>query len=200
MALVKCSITKQATFQGQTEKFSNVYTFVVPSLAEPAMQTLLNNIMEVERPIFAPEVRFVQGYAFTDKTINTAWTRNLMHGDRTWSVQGTSSGAGNFYGECAFLVKWPLPRKVTDFGSVSRKRQLLKYLHTFTSMGESSMVVAGMTQITTTSRTLLTTYATNLAAIPDADLCSQDGSLPSGPPVVHNYIEHRQFPRGRKES
>ena len=199
MALVKCSITKQASFQGRTEKFSNVYTFVVPNLGEAAMQTLLDALKNVEKPIFAPEVKFIQGYAFTDKTINTAWTRNLLHADRVWNEQGTNSGAGNFYGECTFLMKWPLSRKVTDFGSVSRKRQLMKYLHTFTSMGESSAVVAGMSPITTTSKTILNAYATALDNIANADLCSQDGSLPTGPATVHNYIEHRQFPRGRKE-
>lgn len=199
MPLIKISITKAADFQNKREEFSNVYTFDVPNRDVGPMESLIQRCMDAERAIFASTVQMLRGYAYVDKSIAGWFNARLMYAERTWTgVFGTNT-PGPMYREAALLVKWPLHRKVTDFGSISRKRSLKKYLHLCTNNGMTPGQASGSESFDTGEPGYVREYINYLMNAPNAALCSQDGSKPSGPAVLHPYVEHRQFPRGRKE-
>jgi hypothetical protein len=101
------------------------------------------------------------------------------------------------YRECASLVSWPLPRR---FGLTRTiRRDLRKFFRTGTqalaqdSSGQSPFNQATMDNTVKTAIDALT------EPIGGVKLCAPNGDLPTGPWKVAPYLEHRQFPRGRKE-
>lgn len=192
MARFKVSITKFVQFQGKEQEFANVYTYETGAL-DPNFTNLVNDIVTAEKRIFSSAVGFRRAQVW-----DAGIPPNVMRHTQVLSGVG-ALGVTDMYRECALLVKWPLPRAVS--ATSSRQRSLKKYLHICSSAGGSAN--DGNTLIgAPAAGSALALYMAAVTDPPnvDADLVSPSGAVPNGPPVVHPYLEHRQFPRGRKES
>lgn len=112
---------------------------------------------------------------------------------------GTNAG-GVMYRELAFLCKWELPRKVLGGGALGRQRSLKKWLHTCSLLGISAGN-DGAATIFPAPPSVISTYMSAVTTLNGSPMIAPDGSLPVlGTGALHPYLEHRQFPRGRKES
>ena len=192
LAYVKVAVTKSTDFQGRTEEFSNVYTFDAPTLDEPALTALADAVVALEKPLHSNRVNFVRAQVW-----DTGVLPNYMRVSK--QLQGAGSAAGvAIYPECAWRVYWPLPRKFGVFRTVHR--QLQKYLHsTCVQFGGDTEGRSKTVQPSAPSAAF--NYLNNmLQPIPDHYLISPDGTRPTGPGLVAPYLEHRQFPRGRKRT
>lgn len=192
MARYKVSVTKGMMFQGKDQEWSNVYCYEV-GLVNPDFDALADAIVAAERPVHGSQVSFRKVQVW-----DVGLPPNLMRVSKPLS--GTGSATNNDqYIECAHLVKWPLPRSTA--GLSSRQRSLKKYLHS-NSLAFGSGPWTGNTIFANPAAGSAGRTYINAVTAPaglDAQLVSPSGAEPDGPAVLHPYLEHRQFPRGRKE-
>jgi hypothetical protein len=186
-------ITKSVPFQGRTEETANLYAVECGPL-DPNFTDLINHFVAAEKPIFSTAVSFIRGRVW-----DIGLPPNTMREVLTLTGTGSQTDVPGYYRECCILVKWPLPRS-TASGS-SRQRSLKKFLHTCCAL--SGTVLGGTATLpaiaTIPNLAAYITAVTSNATL-DFDLVSPSGAVPSGPAVLHPYLEHRQFPRGRKQT
>lgn len=203
MALRFVAIEKEAAFQGRTERWSNVYCYETTADSPTAYQTLINAVVAAEQPVHGSTVSFKRARVFTTSGLNGVLDTGNMYfvAELTGAGSMTDAGTVSVYRECAVLLKWPLPRKVGLLGQLGRQRSLKKWIHTFAAGPLSAAAANGISQITGGLATPFNTYANSVQnPVAGSSLVSPDGTAPNGTPVVHPWLEHRQFPRGRKES
>jgi hypothetical protein len=195
---VQLSITKSTEFQGRLDEFSNVYRFTGVTSSPAPLQALADKMVALERPIFSNQVNFKRVRIWEDN--NLVANTMLITQDLT-DVGGAP--AGNMYKECAIMLRYPLPFRTavtSDLNnSVKRvSRYLRKYLHTCAAQGYSDP--GNGSGYTPPVPSALQTYATAIVEpLAGVQLCAPNGDTPTGPHKFHPYVEHRQFPRGRKE-
>lgn len=202
MSLMFVAIEKEASFQGRTERWSNVYCYESSASTESAYQALITGVLNAERPVHANTVSFKLARIYTTEGLNGLTDPGSMLAAAELSVVGTgvNSGTGQCYRECAVLVKWPLPRKQFTF-SVGRQRSLKKWIHMCGTLALSSANMEGTSQIVGTALTPFATYASAVRVPASGSLLSSpDGTPSTDNAIVHPWVEHRQFPRGRKET
>lgn len=196
MPIMEVSISKQTLFQGQQDVFSNRYMFEVPELNQATGEALINAVVAAEKALHASDVEFVHGRAFTTGPLGSG----SMYATLELDGFGARAPAAAMYRECAVLVQWPLPRGASIVpGALGRYRSLKKWLHANTLPGATNGELAGTAALTAATKQPFRDYAAAIEAIPAGDLCAPDGAKPNGPAFVQDYMEHRQFPRGRKE-
>jgi hypothetical protein len=193
------SITKSTDFQGKAEEFSNTYAYTGVEDSDAAINALIDAVVALERQIFSTVVTFVRVKVWQTNGVGP----NVMRVTRDLTGAGTAINEAGMYRECVQMVRWPLPARVslsiTGNNLVKRvSRYLRKYLHTGSSHGypisgggAAHVVGAGLP---------LRTYAEGVVQPrPGAFLCSPEGDQTTAGPTFGKYLEHRQFPRGRKE-
>ena len=196
---VSMSITKETDFQGKLDQFSNVYEFTGVDGAQTALNALADAVVALERPIFGDVVRFkrvrIWGGAGLDPT-TMLLTKDLVG-------TGSAGSTAAQYAETAIMIRWPLPFRTSAFASTTNtfrrvSHYLRKYLHTCTLHGyEAGGRGAGFTPVAPNP---LVAYATGvLTPVTGVQLCAPNGDVPTAGPTYARYLEHRQFPRGRKE-
>jgi hypothetical protein len=193
MARFKVAITKAVSFQGQDQEFANVYCYET-GIVNPNFDSLADAIVAAEKGLFANTVSFRKAQIW-----DVGVPPNIMRLTKTLTGTGNAAGGG-MYRECALLVKWPLPRSTA--GASSRQRSLKKYLHTAGTTGGGGAENGATALGAISSIAGLQGYinAVNNPLNGEATLISPSGAVPNGPAVLHPYLEHRQFPRGRKEN
>lgn len=193
MPRVMVSITKRLKFQGHDEEFSNVYRYEVTSADDyDAMVALVRAVRAAEGPVHSAAVSFIRGNAW-----DVGLAPNKMIVSEDFSGVGTGPGNFDIYRECAVLVQWPLDRRVGL--RLTRHRSLKKWLHCAQLNFGAGVTGNGLLEAGEKARFI--TYANAVAdGLPNgAQLVAPNGNRPSEPPRVHDYLEHRQFPKGRKE-
>lgn len=196
MAVGQVVIVKQVPWQGGSEEFSNVYNLDDLANTAEAGQAAAESILALERAVHAPTVNFKELRVYTFQGL--AGYEGIYRADINLAGLNASAG-GSMYRECAILVKFELPR--SGIGGFGRFRQLMKWLHVG-GMISGDAQITGATALTATQKTFYTTnYAdplrNNLHG--GARLSNGDGVRPSAA-RIHDYVEHRQFHQGRKES
>lgn len=202
MPLRLVTIEKETSFQGRTERFSNQYCYDTSVSTAAEMTALINAIVGLEQPIHCTTVSFKRGRIFTRAGLNGAGDPGNMYHVLDLTAAGTLPLVSTLplYRELAYLLKFPLPRKVLAGGALGRQRSLKKWIHPCSSSGMGTGPVDGSQPITPVPG-FLTTYLSGIQVpVAGSQLCSPDGTLPNAAGQVHQYLEHRQFPRGRKES
>jgi hypothetical protein len=195
------SVEKESTFQGRTERWSNVYCYEMPTVTVAAHEAIQDAVLAAERPVHGPNVTFKRTRVFTTEGLNTG-DDGIMYSimERNAAGTGTNSGSGSMYKEAACLVKWPLPRKTLPLGGLGRQRSLKKWIHPCSILAFTALEATGEQALTTTAKAPFVTYAAAVRTPTGGSLVSPaDGAEPSDTAIVHPYLEHRQFPRGRKE-
>lgn len=193
MPVVKVAITKRSMFQGQNNEYSNVYSYQVITADEPNMRSLVEYVRERERDIHSTAVEFIAGRCWELGTLS-----NVMVVSDTWTgLYGRAIDHAAMYKECAILVQWPLPRVVS--GGRSRHRALKKWFHTNSLHGYGSSGEQARSALATTETLYIALQGLSDPNISGATICNEDGEEPTTGFKVGKYLEHRQFPTGRKE-
>lgn len=201
MALRLISVEKSTGFQGKTERWSNVYCYDTPASTSAELSALADALVALETPVHATNVTITRVRIYTREGLNGPGDPGNMYFVKDYTTAGTLPivGAQPMYKEQAILCKFPLPRKVLGGGALGRQRSLKKWLHPCSSSGWGTGPATG--EFTGTAPSYLTTYLSGIQVpVSGSQLVSPDGTLPSGAGTVHPYWEHRQFPRGRKET
>lgn len=201
MALRLISVEKETPFQGRTERWSNVYCYDTPATTSAELAALADAVVAAETPVHTTDVQFKRVRIYTRQGLNGSGDPGNMYLVRDYTSFGTLPIVGTLplYNELALLVKFPLPRKTLGGGALGRQRSLKKWIHTCSSSGMGTGNVEGSSPFTTIS--YITTYASAIQVpVTGSQLVSPDGTPPSGAGTLHPWLEHRQFPRGRKET
>lgn len=193
MARFKVAVTKSVPFQGSGDEFSNVYTYET-GITDPDFNQLADAIVAAEKLVFASLITFLRVQVW-----DAGLPPNTMRLSKAVTGQGAASATAGAYRECALLVKWPLPPSTSS--GRARQRSLKKWLHT-SNFGSVTQMQGDTAYASTAAIPGLAGY---ISAITNpisggATLTSDSGAEPSGPAVLHPYLEHRQFPRGRKQT
>lgn len=189
---VKVSITKDTQFQGRTEEFSNVYTYEDVANTENDLNQLVDRVVIGERRVHGNNVRFLRAQVW-----DVGLAPNLMRFTKSLTGTGDLPASGSYYKECAILVKWPLARRAGLRRTIHRS--LRKWIHACANVNNFDL--SGLNPVgAIADGTPLDNYIDEITQpLPGIRLVAPNGDLPTGPAVVHPYLEHRQFPKGRKE-
>lgn len=128
MALFKLTVTKAFAYRGVDEEFSNSYVFSGPNPADQtAWQAWADKVKDLEKPLFANTVRFVDWYGYDEGSWEAKPTRIDATGSWLASVIGTmpTSSSVPAPGDAAFWVRWD----TGQFNSQGKKVYLRKYFH-----------------------------------------------------------------------
>jgi hypothetical protein len=189
---VKLAITKMVPWRSGMEETANVYTYdSVDTASSTAMNGLADAVVSAEKAIFGNGVNFTKAQLWS-----VGVGINYMYLSKALTGAGTSGINDIMYAECAILVSWPLPRSTVL--TRAARRDLRKYLHTcrlhgYQTTGQES--TARGKRAATTLNTYMDAVAEPVSGI---KLCAPNGDLPTGQGGIAGYLEHRQFPRGRK--
>lgn len=192
MALAKVQIEKATPFQGRDEVWSNVYTYDFPTLDQALLEQVVDALVVAEKNVHGNMIAFK-----TAKVWDVGVPPNYMRFSKNLSGNGTFTGSP-IYRECAARISWPLPRRFGTFRSI--RRDLSKWLHTgvlvFNGDVAGTSPGSGFTQASAQMQYI------SIAREPvgNVHLCAPNGDRPTGPGNIIGYLEHRQFPRGRKEA
>lgn len=199
MALRYYAIEKSTSFQGHSEVWSNVYLYETGADTAGAHDAIINAIVAAEKTVHGANVSFLGARVYTIKGLNGPTDVGHMEHIRNLSGNGTPSATNVIYKECAVLVKWPLPRKTNLAGLlIGRQRSLKKWLHVCTAFHWGpGTAAAGETP---GDKTAFLTYGNAvMTPVAGTQLVAPDGTVATSNPQVQDFMEHRQFPRGRKE-
>lgn len=196
------TIEKANGFQNRVEEWGNTYLYDMSSVTDGDYTLLINNVVAAEKAVHAADVTFKRARVYTTQGLN-----NVLEGGSMYKVvelTGTGSmaagGSIQIYRECAILVKWPLPRKDLVGGALGRQRSLKKWVRSCSSAFMTAAALSGASSIPQAAIDHYTTYGNAvLTPTPVSQLSAPDGAEPNAAVQIHPYLEHRQFPRGRKE-
>jgi hypothetical protein len=192
MALFKVQITKSVSFKGNTDEFSNVYCYE-GGVVDPDWAAVVSALVAAEKTVHASAVTWVRAAVW-----DIGVPPNTMRYTTSLSGTGSLSVSSGMYRECAYLIKWPLPRSTATTRSVARS--LKKWLHVCSNLaGTNTDGTATLTPISGVSA-LQNYVAVAEEPVAGCELVSPSGAVPNGPAVLHPYLEHHQFPRGRKRT
>lgn len=195
------SVEKEISFQGRTERWSNVYCFDMGDVSLSAHEAIQDAVLNAEKPLHRTDVSFKRTRVFTTKGLNGIGDSGDMYSVMERNTPGTATlGTQIPYIECAVLVKWPLTRKTKLGGGLGRQRSLKKWIRGLGTHGMTSSQIGGQVALTAAMKQPFQDYSAAILGIANSDLCSpDDGANPSDAVRIQDYLEHRQFPRGRKE-
>lgn len=193
MATFKAAVVKKTIFQGRDDTFANVYTFKTPAGATDAeLEAIGDAFVTAEKALHSSLVTFT-GLQVWDVGL----APNYMRVSKLLTGTGSAATGTNMYRECAVLFTAPLPRRQGSLRTI--RRDLRKWYHT---CAVTELDLSGATS--DAAPTAGTAEANHLAflngSLPHgAVICAPDGDERTAAWTRRPYLEHRQFPRGRKE-
>lgn len=198
MGQVHVSVLKETQFQGRAEQFSNVYRYEIGDVTPEKCEALIAPVVAAERALFGSAVTFRQARVYTT---NSGFPITVGQTFAIQDLSGTGSGGGTgyMYKECAVLVQWPLPRRVSVGGGIGRTRRLSKWLHTCAGASLNIAEATGESPLTSAQKAPYVTYAAAVRTVNGHSLVAPDGDVTTAAAEIQPYLEHRQFPPGRKE-
>lgn len=201
MAPYGYQITKQVSWHGKQEQFSNIYHYDSGTVieSEAGFLTLLNAIKNEEKALLDNSVQFVQGRAFGPT--NGTPAQNQMRAVVDWTDYATNITGAAPAPEMAVVADVYVGR-----GPAGRKQFLRKFFHMARLPGVSAggLALAGQQALPAASKQpvidMMNRLKTvNVGANPN-DICTPSGKhLPLGSTwTVNDFVHTRQFRRGRK--
>jgi hypothetical protein len=196
MPQMSISITKATSFRGALQEFSNTYTYETPPVDQTAYSdTLINAIVDLERPMFAANVNFVRARAWSSggtKAQNQQLAQKNLSG-----VGGAGTTPASLDRERCFLVR---ARAGED--SKGRPVYLRKYWHlnggflvnslTDAQLGNTAQLDSSQRSQLVTKFNAFKTVVTTGSPI-GSTLKAESGRQITGDTVAHPYLEHRQL-------
>lgn len=196
MPRIGISITKNTSFRGALQEFSNVYYYETGSLPDQTQaDTFIDNLTSLEKTFHSALVTFVRGRCWSQ---GGSPASNNMISQKNLSGTGARSVTSGFDKERAYLFR-------LRAGSDSRGNPvyLRKWYHScgnfVTSVGPAAAVLEQTAGFSATDRSNLVAA---MNAIGDANgsplapkLCAKGGRLPDVGATwsAHQYLEHHQL-------
>jgi hypothetical protein len=188
------AITKQMTWRGNPQEFSNVYHYQIANgSAQTIDDALIDRLVAIEKSIHGNGVTFklARSWGPAENPPATNFTRRIK--DLTGTGSLTSSGT--IYFETAVLLQWPLGR----YGSKNRPQKLRKWYHCqhAHSLDTTGGSVSGApaAALTTALGNLNPITFTAEGAPFTYPMTSKTGHEPIGAGSVYPFLEHRQLGR-----
>lgn len=193
MAEYAVAIEKDTLFQGQLERFSNVYTFDTGVTESFEDLPIITRLVEIEKAVFGTAVNFRLGrsYGIAGPSIG-----NVMREVVDLTGTGTQTGP-TVYRECAVCVTFDLPRSLI----LRRRRIGRKWLHVVNTPSTAAISTGGRDGSQAMDLGALNFYRTNYGeplvneAWPGGAEFASSGDPFANAQVVE-FLEHRQFHRG----
>lgn len=164
---------------------------------------LLEALIAREKPVHAPDVRFVQARSWGPVSNAEAGAAPQPRNSKEVIVNrsildlnepGTGSASGFWYRELAYMVNWPLGR----YGRFNRPQFLRKYLHTQSTLvsltdvqAEGAAVLPAIPALQTYADAVTTVSTPTVNYL----ICTPEGRQPIGPGTRYPYLEHHQLGR-----
>jgi hypothetical protein len=196
VAPFKVTITKQTTWRGLPEKFSNVYHYDTgaPISTDAGWDALINAIVAIEKPIHNSSVTFVEGRV--NGPTNAGEAANIMQRIVDLTGAGTmGAGGATIPKEQTVVCSFYIGRSALGY-----KRFLRKYYHSgqipsstvdSVRFGDTPLAAADKTPFTNAMNALKTITI----GASSNDLCAPNGDhLPVGSsPKVLDHLHIRQL-------
>ncbi len=190
--IIGVSITKETTWRGGAEEFSNVYHF--DTAVDTTSDEVIDAVVAAEQTVHGPGVAFKNAKAFGPTDGLPA--QNVMLADRTLTQFGTMPTAVTAGKELAAVVQWDTGRKNTRGGRIFYR----KYLHPGALGTGNDDAGKGNVAMTQAQQDLFVAYGNdvkNAVGLSGANLTDAKGrALPIGTPAtVLPHLHTRQFRR-----
>jgi hypothetical protein len=190
--IIGVSITKETTWRGASEEFSNVYHF--QTAADVTSKQVIAEVVKAEQTVHGPGVHFKNAKAFGPTDGLKA--QNVMLEDITLDAYGTMPTAVTAGKELAAVVQWDTGRKNTRGGRIFYR----KYLHPGALGAGNDDAGKGNVAMTQAQQDLFVAFGNdvkNAVGLSGADLTDAKGrTLPfNTPATVLPHLHTRQFRR-----
>jgi hypothetical protein len=196
VAHVGVSITKSSTFRDAVQEFSNVYYYQWSGLnpTESLAETLIDRVVELEKPLHGSNVTFVRG---------RCWSAGGTKAENNMIFQKALTGAGTggtplgMDKERAYLIRW---RAGVD--SRGKPVYLRKWFHcdiTLAGASVTSSIIQNATGFSNAQRTSIAALFNNFNPIVfsngvhTAGLVSSNNRPSTVGAEAHKYLEHHQL-------
>lgn len=186
------SIVKSVTFRLGDQEFSNVYHFNLGTAVTAPWQSIVDEIVAMEKALHSTEVSFRRALGWSAG--GTPQQNNMQHQS---ALSGTGSSATNssLDRERAILIQWP-----AGIDSRGKPVYLRKWYHVCGNALGHAFTAAQLQQTIGLSGTTQDLFANHVNGIRQVgggpefwDLCSPSGRLSTGPADCHRFLEHRQL-------
>lgn len=193
------AITMRTPFHGAEEEFSNVFQYGGASPTPAEATDLIAFLQTAMTPLFSQDVEFITGFAYE---IGGTPAENDPIVRVDLSGVGSNQIGSDMYREVAYLVSARSSRP----SALGRPVYFRKWLHTCAPLGgtESAASANGSAQISAEAKTELVGFMNSvispLVGGIEYVMQSVNGGIAQTPAFAADYMEHRQFPEGRKEN
>lgn len=192
MAVFAVYIEKETMYNGALRRFGNTYHYVTDT-GEPFDDALAaQQISDAEKAVTSPSVAF-KAWRSWGPTDGPAF-ENVMRDEGVLTGNGTGADPAGLYAEVCSLIVWPLPRSA----ATNRKRWLRKFLRQ--AVGDTNLVadvIEGRQALPAANKSeLINQYASvvqDLVTFGNYRLCTAQGDVPNGDPIVRDYLYTRQI-------
>lgn len=196
MPRVGISITKQISFRGATQEFSNVYYYEMGTLPDASgAATMINNLVTLEKTFHSTAVTFTKGRCWKETGDKTT---SEMINQVNLSGTGSGSTVTSMDRERAFLF-----RLRAGIDTRGNPVYLRKWYHSCGNfVGSVAVSTTLLEQTSTMSQANRDTLANAMQNIGDANgsagvpkLCAKSGRLPTAGATwsAHSSLEHHQL-------
>lgn len=185
------SVTKQVSFRGVQQEFTNVYHYQLVGAATAPYESLLDEIRANETPFHSTDVTFVRGKCWT---AGGTTTQNQMQVQKDFTGTGNQALATSMDRERAVLIRWP-----AGLSSNGKPVFLRKWFHCCGSFAGVNFTVNTLQQTGAISAANLTTINNavsgldGIGTLQDWTLCSPNGREAEGNGECHSWLEHHQL-------
>lgn len=191
------SITKDISFRGGRERFSNIYHYDVDNVinTESGWSNMVDQIVALEKVLHSTIVQYKEARVWGPT--NQGPTASITRLIKDLSGTGSGNGSGTLYPELCLVGSFYIGRAP----ATNRKRFLRKYLHVgaLAVSPAGSGQVEGKTALQAGDKSPVTTFMNALKELTvggvQHHLCTPQGDhLPLGAtPKVLDYVHVRQF-------
>lgn len=197
MAIYAVSVDKSHSFQGHTERWSNVYHYSLATTLDVTLATdLVDQIAAAEKLCHGTSVTFEDGRVWSTGGSPSSNETLVI---RDLSGTGSATDVPGFFIESAFVVRCDTNRNT----STGRRIYLRKYYHACAMPSSNATMLNGSQALTSTQKGLVTTCMESLRELTLSPgsilvtLCAPGGQQVSDsrPVTVLDYLHTRQFRR-----
>ncbi len=168
--IIGVAITKETSWRGQQEEFSNVYNY--DTSTEVTSEQVIDAVVTAEKGVFGSNVTFKNAKAYGP--VDGTKLQNVMLKQKTLTGTGQVATGTVAAKELSIVVMYDTGRLNTRGGRIFFR----KYLHVGRLQGTDEEGAKGNQPLNTTAKELVVTYANaikNPVGVSGASLCDKQG-------------------------
>lgn len=189
--IIGVSITKQVSFRGVQQEFSNVYHYTFPGAVTGPWEDIVDEIKAFEVPWHSTDVSFVRAAVWS---AGGSPGSNQMLFQKDLSGTGSSTNNASMDRERAVLIRWP-----AGFASNGKPVFLRKWYHSCGAFAGNTFSAGVLQQTSPLTGTQIASIAaaadaaTSVGITEDWELCSPTGRVWEDNAQCHTWLEHHQL-------